>query len=136
MPKIPGGLSDVSTDNPVLPDSTYPVTITEMEFKRAGTGAQMFAMVSEVREGDSKGFHLYENIVIINKDGERNEAGLRRLKKVIEQLVGKEAANNDDFDTDELIGIDAEAVVTIKSRPDPDDSEKQIPENRIKRFVR
>jgi hypothetical protein len=133
MPAIPVNLQDVSLTRPVVADGNYPCTITEFEFKKAGTGAQMFAARNDLVAEDGSKFSIFENIVIVNKDGARNEPGLRRLKNIITQLLGEDAANDPEFDTDSLIGVQSTAVVT--SRKGKDQDGEDTVENRIKRYV-
>lgn len=133
MPTIPGGLADISTERKIIPDGSYPATISKFEFKKAGTGAQMFEGNYTIREGEFAKQTIFENIVIINKDGQRNEPGLRRLKLMIEQLFDKDTANDENFDTDNLVGMDCDIVVTTKQGKDENGEPR--PENRVKRFI-
>lgn len=133
MPLIPGGLADVSLKVDPIPAATYDAVISEFGYLTAGTGAKMFKSVVQIDGGEYDKRVIYENIVIENKDGKRNEPGLRRLKNIIAQIFDEDTANSEDFDTDHLVGKKVKIEVIQKQGKDQDDNPQT--ENRIKRFA-
>ena len=137
MPKLGASMPDIKTTFDPLPEGQYPATIKSIEHKPAKSGKPMIVLTFELtaEAGDNKGRQLFENITLVTDTGERNEAGLRSLKRITENLLGEERANDPDFDTDELLSLPCVLFVKQESRKDPDDESKQIIGNKIKKVL-
>lgn len=120
MPKITGGLADISTEQRVATPGVYNVKIENVEFTKSKNNIPMFVTTTvitddEDEQGNSvKGIMMTERFTTLQKDGQRNEAGLRAFKKVILQCLGEDRANDPDFDSDELIGWTGQAQIKVE----------------------
>ncbi len=136
MPKIEGGLADISTERKVHDEALYPGTIKRVEYGKAKSGAMMFTVTSEVQYPDEPiGTDIDDYFVTVDKEGKKNEPGLRNLKKMVEALLGEERANDPDFDTDELVNVSFQAYVKIDSFEDRL-SKETVKTNKIARYLR
>jgi hypothetical protein len=63
-----------------------------------------FTIVSEVVNGPRAGYEMSDRIYLKKKDGGPNKMGLGRVKAYAEATLGEAAANDKNFDTDQLIG--------------------------------
>lgn len=139
MPKIPGGMADISTARRIAPPQVYNVRIESVELTQSSTKLPMFVTVTAILDETSdtgenvKGILMFENFTFQTKTGERNEAGLRAFKRVAEQTLGEEAANDEDFDSDALVGWQGLAQVDVESYVDKNDEEQQ--KNVVKRYI-
>jgi hypothetical protein len=134
MPKIGASMADIKTTFDPLPEGEYPATIKAVEQKKSRTGKDMIVITYELTAdaGDNKGRQLFDNITLQKDNGERNEAGLRGFKRIVENLLGEERASDDDFDTDELLSVPC--VLFVKQESYEDAGETKI-SNRVKKVL-
>lgn len=122
MPKVRGSLADVSTEfQPVEPD-TYVLELKECKEVVHDDDRVHYEVLSEIKglydggaetPSDFDGRKIRDFIHIHTKDGELNEYGLINLKRYAEATVGEERANDEDFDTDEMLNSQFVAEVYI-----------------------
>lgn len=141
MPVIGRALSTVSTKERVAPETKYDLEIIDIEdTKSKKTKNKMFVVVTQINDRDDEDVNKIQMrtyCVYENADGTPNEGGLRRLKKIVEQTLGEDAANDPNFDTDELKGWKGEGMVGIEDYEDaeePDPEKKQKQRNYVKRY--
>jgi hypothetical protein len=136
MPNIEGGMADISTAYRIADERTYRVKIDKIEQTKTKKDKLAMLVVTTVIQDDDdavRGIQMNTYCVLeksAEKGGGRNEAGLRTFKKIVEQTLGEDAANDPDFDTDELVGWEGEALVKVEdyedpTEPDPERKNKQ-----------
>lgn len=115
MPVITGAdLSNVSTTYQPLPAGTYKTRIKaefEAEPKRR---VIVRHKVVESPDGENVGREFSDYIYLDQNDGRPNEIGAKQLKRYFEAVIGKEAANTQSPNTDDL--EDAEVTVELAQR--------------------
>ncbi len=139
MPKLTG-MATVSTKDRVAPEGKYELLISEIEdTKSKAKKSKMLVVTTQITDNDEDvaGIQMRTYCVYEDAKGEAMEGGLRRMKKIVEQTLGEEAANDPEFDTDELKGWRGEGLVGIEeyedeNEPDPEKKTKQ--RNYVKRY--
>jgi hypothetical protein len=138
MAKVQASLADVSTKFELAPPDTYRLKVEEIKEKLEG-GRQNFNFKVIINDGgEQQGKAIYHNVAMHQKDGERNEAGARDLKRFAEAILGIDPEDTsydwDSFDTDELLKGEFMADVYIdawvKDQGKP--TEKKGQNNKIK----
>jgi hypothetical protein len=122
MPRVRADMSSVSTEyNPIEPGA-YLVTIEEVkEIVDENTSRIVYEVVMRtvdvVADGSEKDINrkLSDRIHFHKKDGTLNEFGIAQLKRYFETALGEERANDEDADTDWLIGQNLIAQIGLDS---------------------
>lgn len=121
MAKIKASLADVSTEFKLLPPALYELEITKVdEIENAGE-LKAYRISSKVVGGgepEQMDQTLSDYINLRLKNGELGEPGLATIKRYFEVTHGKEEVatwNDDDYDTDLLIGRRWRGQIVIDS---------------------
>lgn len=118
MPKIEGGLQDISTERRVAPEGIYAGQIKSITLAPNKNGKPMFTIETQITEGEYSGMILSKYLTLQTKEGKKNEGALRELKILVTDVLGEERANNEDFDTDELLDQVVGLYVAVESYED------------------
>ena len=132
MARINATLADVSMTIQAMPEEEYEIKIDKITSGKSKNNSDMLTIESVVTDGDYKGRRLYDYITFTQKNGEPNEAGLRRLKRLIAGTLGEDRANDPDFDTDELLNVMLKAYIIQEESEYQGETTIQ---NRIKRYI-
>lgn len=129
MAKVRASLKDVSTQYQPIEPATYEVEVVECTETVKEDDRVYYTIKAEIKgvfedgvstASDYDKRKITDFIHIHTRDGEINEVGLIQLKRWAEATVGEDRANDDDFDTDEMIGQRCMAdiiVTTINQGP-------------------
>lgn len=116
MPRVTGAdLTNVSTKNEPLPADVYTCVIREANIEGDSNSPQV-VVVSEV-DMPGTDFHkrrIWDRIYLNKKDGTPNEFSMKQLKRYFEAVVGEEAANQAEPDTDDLINGKVQLKLAIR----------------------
>jgi hypothetical protein len=123
MPQISVDLTE-APELKLLDAGEYPVTVTEIKVEQASTGTPMMTVMSTVTGGEYDGSKLFDRLMLSGK-------GAWRTRQFLEATLGGVEAEQMNFDTDDIIGIEAIAKVTqeVWSEEDGGDGETR---NKIK----
>ena len=136
MPKLGASLADISMKVTPITPGAHRARIAAAEMGKSKNNVPMVTLTYEITEGEFKGRKLSDYFTTQTKTGEPNEAGLRGLKRIIAATLGEDRANDDDFDTDELVGADVDVVVKQETYKDPDDpTAEETIQNKVKKVV-
>lgn len=141
MPKIKGSLADVSTEYVLIEPNTYEMKIDKIETQEGDPttdypdGQFTYIVTSKVDEPgtDHHNKPVRDYINWYKKGGEVNEYSKVQLKRYFEAILGEEAANREDLDTDEIVGGRFMADVYIDKYTRKDNTEGQS--NKLKNIV-
>ena len=116
MAKLGGSVASASLSNfPPVGQHTFEIKAVdykEYESGAAGFEFKLFVVASD--ENDAAiGRTFFFNCVTQKKDGELNSIGAGDVKKIVAAAVSKEASEDSDFDTDDLIGTTFNAKLTV-----------------------
>lgn len=119
MPRIQEDFTTVSSTFEALKEGDYQVNIEDIEETESNDSKlPMFVfhlVVTDPRYPELEGYPLSDYCVTKTNKGQRNRAGLGRIKAYAEATLGVEAANSPDgYDTDEIKGNDV--TVYVKQR--------------------
>jgi hypothetical protein len=123
MPKVKGSLADVSTVYELIEPEVYEFRVDKIETeerdptKEYPEGQFAYIITNRVDEpgSDHHNKPVKDYIYWFKKGGEVNEYSKINLKRYFEAVVGEERANEEDLDTDELVGGRFQAEVYIES---------------------
>lgn len=145
MPKVGASLKDVSTEFvPVDPDF-YHCTLSKPEWIEKN-GRTTIVMEGKIVTGEETGVenagrNIRDRISMHKKDGEPNEFGSIQLKRYVEAAIPESSDWDDDtwdeFDTDELTGLELSMAVAVESYEEdlPGGRKEERKTNRIKRIL-
>lgn len=120
MARIQADFSQISSSFEPVPDGDYLCVIKEMSEKTTKENQlPMIAVTLEVDDPnhpDQQGRLLFDNLVLVQKDGKPNRIGLGQLKAYAEATLGEEAANSPEgIDTEPMVGSQVIASVKLRS---------------------
>ena len=113
MPVISGAdLTNVSTTYQPLPAGSYKTRLKATVEEEPKLRVIVRHKVVESPDGENIGREFTDFIYLMQNDGKPNEIGRKQLKRYFEAVVGKEAANTPNPNTDDL--EDAEVMVELE----------------------
>jgi|SRR3982751_1482175 len=130
-------LADISTKVEPVAVGAHRAQIKEViQGKSKKSSVPMVTITYKINDEDDpyNKRELSDYFTLETKEGEPNEAGLRGLKRVIVAALGEDRANAEDFDTDELKGVDVEIVTIQEPYEDPDTKETSV-NSKVKKVV-
>jgi hypothetical protein len=143
MPKVRASMKDVSTDYSPIEPGVHRFEVREVtEHVDPDTSRVRYDIQSEVIEviqdgnPEDVGRKLTDRIHIHKRDGDINDFGVAQLKRYFEVCVGEDEANDDDADTDWLIGRQFLGQVGISSYTVTDTITQQQEERRRNELTR
>lgn len=102
------------------PAGDHVFEIKKLEEKTYESGAAGYEGEFLITESEDKpeavGRTLYLNIIVTKKDGDLSGIGAADLKKIVAAVFGKEASEDPEFDTDDLIGKFFAATLSVKEK--------------------
>lgn len=116
MPKLQADFEKISTSFETLPAGTYRARIDDIvegETKENKIPQLMFKLI--VTEGDKADSVITDFVTLKTREGKVNKVGYGRVKAYGEAILGVEAANGDEIDTDDLKGGVCEIVVSERT---------------------
>lgn len=131
MPKVKGSLADVQTEYVLIEPEVYEMKVDKIEAEEGEKtpdypeGQFTYIVISRVDQPGDEHHNkpIRDYINWFKKGGDVNEYSKINLKRYFEAIVGEERANEEDLDTDELIGGRFQAEVYIDSYTRKDGSE-------------
>lgn len=134
MPKLGANLADISTAYEVMPEGMYPALLKKVtEDISKSSKIPMLVVEFSITEGDFKGRPMTQYYMLKDKDGQPSKPGLSNFKRLIENTLGEDRANDPDFDTDEL--LDQEVELFVKQESYKNDAGEDVPSNKIKKVL-
>ena len=64
----PASTEDYSNNYGAIPNGSYPVMITQYEYKKTKAGGDMLALTVEIIDGTHKGRKVWENLNVVNSN--------------------------------------------------------------------
>ena len=137
MPKLSADFSAISTARELLQDDVYVFVVREVKEDLTSTGKQRITIIAEVEDPDhpnetSRKAKMFDGLVMTKNDGSLNEISLRQLKRYMEAILGEDAANTDELDTDDLVGGKFLGEVKLTSY---EKNGEQIPKNEFRKIL-
>lgn len=129
MAKLGSLIHGVDETKPYIEDGTYPAVVTAKEVLSKGSRIPSIQLITEFEGGDKV---LTDTFALYTKEGDLNEASVRRLKKRLRPIMG-DRVDAEDFDSSEVDRINAMATVKQESWQDDDGEEQTSP--RVKRYL-
>lgn len=125
MPKMKLDLRGVKAGSEPIPDGRYPIEVVDADIKKGKESQQPYLwMHLRVTEGEEENRRVFFQGTL-NADSQ----GLGITMGSINALMGEDVTGKQfELDTDELVGLEADAIVVIE---DPTE-EGQDPRNRVK----
>lgn len=126
-------LTKVSTERETYPEGEY---ICEIIGQEMDIGKKNLIIKHEIEsspEGAHDGKQYWNYVNVVQNDGKPNEIGWQTIKRYMEALVGKEAANVSNPDTDQLNGQRVGLFLTVRAYKDKETGEDKTA-NRAKRI--
>lgn len=140
MARIRGTLADVSTEYQLVDPDTYEMKVSAVEIEeRPADGSNeheqlTYIITSRIDEpGEHYNKPVRDYLWWFKKDGDPNEYTMATMKRYFIAVAGEDRANEEDLDTDELIGGRFLAEVYIDTYTRKDGSEGSS--NKIKNIV-
>jgi hypothetical protein len=119
MAKLGAAVAEASVSQ-FPPPGDHVFEIKELAEKTYESGAAGFEGKFLVVESEDKpeavGRTIYLNIITTKKDGELSGIGAADLKKIVAAVHGKEASEDPEFDTDDLIGQRFAAKLSVTEK--------------------
>lgn len=119
MAKLGAAVAEASVSQ-YPPAGDYTFEIVEFNAKTYDSGAGGFEGKFKITEAEDKpeivGRSLFLNIIVTKKDGDLSPIGAADVKKIVAAVHGKEASEDPEFDTDDLIGTFFAAKLSVTEK--------------------
>ena len=138
MPKLQEDFSKISSSFEPLPENAdgYRMRLEEIEDQAANeetvaalaAGEKQPALIfqSVVTEGECEDRAHWDYVYLKKKNGKPNRIGLGRVKAYAEAILGKERANAQEIDTDELLKGEFLGVIKQRGYADKTTGEQKL----------
>lgn len=127
MPTLKANFSEISSSYEALPqDTPFKVTIDKVEAGKTKQ-AQLDQLVFELtvmEPAEFVGRKIFDFVTLEKKDHTPNNIGYGRVKAYTEAVLGDDAANGEEIDTDALVGN--ACTVILKNRQYEQNGEQKV----------
>lgn len=129
--KLEADFTKISTEYvpPVAGD--YQMVVEDIEEGKTNSGLPQLVFTNKIVGGEYEGRTIKDFVVLQQKNGKVNDIGYGRVKAYAEAILGKEAANGGELNTEDLKGGAFTGVLKDDSYEKDGETKKTVRLNKI-----
>lgn len=134
--KLEADFTKISTEFESLPEGDYNVVVDDIEEGESGDNKlPQLVFMLEVTDGDYAGRKIRDYVTLKTNKGARNDIGYGRVKAYAQAILGDDAGNGENIDTDDLKKGSCTIVVKEETYKDKKAGGEEKKASRIKKVL-